>query len=252
MELEAGRDPPDLTRQICNAWKSDRTSPASCCEPTSGGPAPGWAAGPARRLSQDNVLWKPPGGKALGFHQDSSYEQWAVPPDWVSCWIALEDTTAAGGTVEYVADRTGGPALGNDRAVPRAPTTLTRATAGGEPPAWNPSSSPSRCRPEGERSTPVDMARSGVNRSALPRRSLVAHCMSSEARFDPDTMGYLYSRYKRFGDDTMDETFFPSRGARRLPLTVPRRLRSRAGRLGRSRRRPVLGQRGRTRPKPVS
>jgi hypothetical protein len=33
--------------------------------------------------------------------------------------------------------------------------------------------------------------------------------MSSEARFHPDTTGYLYSRYKRFGDDTMDESFFP-------------------------------------------
>jgi hypothetical protein len=33
--------------------------------------------------------------------------------------------------------------------------------------------------------------------------------MSSEARFHPDTVGYLYSRYKRFGDDTMDESFFP-------------------------------------------
>ena len=33
--------------------------------------------------------------------------------------------------------------------------------------------------------------------------------MSSEARFHPDTTGYLYSRYKRFGDDVMDETFFP-------------------------------------------
>ena len=33
--------------------------------------------------------------------------------------------------------------------------------------------------------------------------------MSSEARFHPDTTGYLYSRYKRFGDDAMDESFFP-------------------------------------------
>ncbi len=50
---------------------------------------------------------------------------------------------------------------------------------------------------------------SDVNRSAAPRRSLVAHCMSSEARFHPDTTGYLYSRYKRFGDDTMEESYFP-------------------------------------------
>jgi len=33
--------------------------------------------------------------------------------------------------------------------------------------------------------------------------------MSSEARFDPAVTGYLYSRYKRFGDDAMDESFFP-------------------------------------------
>ena len=69
----------------------------------------GW---PGARLSQDNVLWKPPGGKALGFHQDSSYEQWAVPSEWVSCWIALEDTTASQGTVEYVRARTAGAGAG--------------------------------------------------------------------------------------------------------------------------------------------
>ena len=50
---------------------------------------------------------------------------------------------------------------------------------------------------------------SPLNRSTAPRRSLVAHCMSSEARFHPETTGYLYSRYKRFGDDAMDESFFP-------------------------------------------
>ena len=33
--------------------------------------------------------------------------------------------------------------------------------------------------------------------------------MSSEARFHPETTGHLYSRYKRFGDDSMDESFFP-------------------------------------------
>jgi ectoine hydroxylase-related dioxygenase (phytanoyl-CoA dioxygenase family) len=50
---------------------------------------------------------------------------------------------------------------------------------------------------------------SDANRASVPRRALVAHCMSSEARLHPSTVGYLYSRYKRFGDDTMDETHFP-------------------------------------------
>jgi phytanoyl-CoA hydroxylase len=50
---------------------------------------------------------------------------------------------------------------------------------------------------------------SDVNRSSNPRRSIVAHCMSSENRFHSTYVGYIYSRYKRFGDDTMDESFFP-------------------------------------------
>ena len=97
-----GVNAPDLTRQICNAWKSDREIARVVLRPDIGRACARLGGWPGARLSQDNVLWKPPGGKALGFHQDSSYEQWAVPSEWVSCWIALEDTTAAQGTVEYV------------------------------------------------------------------------------------------------------------------------------------------------------
>ena len=50
---------------------------------------------------------------------------------------------------------------------------------------------------------------SQLNGSDRPRRALVAHCMPAEARFHPTTTGYIYSRYKRFGDDRMDESHFP-------------------------------------------
>ncbi len=74
---------------------------------------------------------------------------------------------------------------------------------------------------------------SDVNRSALPRRSLVAHCMSSEARFHPETTGYLYSRYKRFGDDTDGRIVLPDHLAGgRLPIAVPRSLSAPPGRMG--------------------
>ncbi len=99
---KSGRDDPALTRQICNGWKSDRDIAAVVLREDIGRACARLGGWPGARLSQDNVLWKPAGGRALGFHQDSSYEQWADPSDWVSCWIALEDTTAAGGTVEYV------------------------------------------------------------------------------------------------------------------------------------------------------
>jgi hypothetical protein len=33
--------------------------------------------------------------------------------------------------------------------------------------------------------------------------------MSSEAKFHPTHISYIYNRYKRAGDTTMDESFFP-------------------------------------------
>jgi hypothetical protein len=33
--------------------------------------------------------------------------------------------------------------------------------------------------------------------------------MSSEARFHPENVGYIYSRYKKQGTLEMDESFFP-------------------------------------------
>ena len=49
---------------------------------------------------------------------------------------------------------------------------------------------------------------SGPNRGANPRRSVVSHTISSEARFTSD-VGYVYSRYKRIGTNEMDQAFFP-------------------------------------------
>ncbi len=54
------------------------------------------------RILQDNVLWKPPGTKAIGFHQDSSYADYLVPPEMVTCWVSLHDTEAGAGPLEFV------------------------------------------------------------------------------------------------------------------------------------------------------
>jgi len=201
----------DLTRQICNGWKSDRDIARVVLRPDIGRACARLGGWRGARLSQDNVLWKPPGGKALGFHQDSSYEQWAVPSEWVSCWIALEDTTAPQGTVEYVrgshrwSRRWGMIEEFHGPANPHA-ELLQAAAAQGVEPEFVPVEVPTG---GGAFHDGWTWHGSGVNRSDAPRRSLVAHCMSSEARFHPETTGYLYSRYKRFGDETMDESFFP-------------------------------------------
>jgi hypothetical protein len=54
---------------------------------------------------------------------------------------------------------------------------------------------------------------SGFNHSPAPRRSLVMHGMRSDAQYNPahfhEGTGPIYSRYKRLGDNIMDENFFP-------------------------------------------
>ena len=95
------RDPPDRTRQICNGWKSDRIVASIVLAEQVGRICATLAGWTGARMGQDNVVWKPPGAKALGFHQDNSYCHWVIPMGFTTCWMALDDTSAAGGTIEY-------------------------------------------------------------------------------------------------------------------------------------------------------
>ena len=85
------RGPHDVTRQICNAWKSDKLIKQLVCNPVIGeciSKLMGWNGA---RLIQDNVLWKPPQGKPLNYHQDAAYDDWIIPQTMATCWITLDD-----------------------------------------------------------------------------------------------------------------------------------------------------------------
>lgn len=208
---QSGRDPNDVTRQICNAWKADPGLAQILLSESLGEACASLMNWPGTRLNQDNIFWKPPGGKALGFHQDSSYEAWVVPHEMVSCWIALDDTHATGGTVEYVRGSHLWPldSMIEKFHAPDDPLSEMRQAAERE----------GITEPE---VVPIEVPAGGcvfhhgntwhgsrANQRNTPRRSIVAHCMSSAARFSESNTGAIYSRYQRFGDTTMDESFFP-------------------------------------------
>lgn len=206
-----GRDDPCLTRQICNGWKADRTVARAVLSELVGRWITVLMDWPGARINQDNVIWKPPGAKSLGFHQDDSYQDWIEPQSMASCWMALDDTSATGGTIEYVrASHLWG--LSDKAAQFHAPdderSDLNRAAeaaGAGDPDV-----------------IPVEVPRggavfhhgriwhgSGPNRGDRPRRSVVSHCMRSDARHHPTVRNPIYSRYKRVGDTRMEESFFP-------------------------------------------
>ena len=212
---QEGSSDPTLTRQICNGWKADRLIASVVLDAGLGETVARLAGWPGARIVQDNVIWKPPGARSLGFHRDNAYLAWYTPTEMFSCWIALDDTSAAGGTMELARGSHRWPS-GSDtmgefhapddyRATVRAAAEAAAAeldiaavevTAGGgsfhHGWAWH---------------------GSGPNRSGRHRRSLVLHCASSEARFNRagfgEGNGPVYSRYARLADDEMDENHFP-------------------------------------------
>jgi len=93
---------PELTRQICNAWKSDHCVAATVLREDLGRALAELGDWPGTRIVQDNVLSKPPGARPLGYHQDNAYLAWYTPREMLTCWIALDDTSEDSGTLEFV------------------------------------------------------------------------------------------------------------------------------------------------------
>jgi ectoine hydroxylase-related dioxygenase (phytanoyl-CoA dioxygenase family) len=205
---------PSLSRQICNGWKADRAIAEVVLSEHLGKGIAELGDWPGTRIMIDNIIWKPPGTRALGFHQDNAYLEWFSPTELLSCWIALDDTVAEGGTLEFV--------RGSHK--------------------W------AHLKPEGEFHGPEEYRKymeiaaeregiepeivfievpkgggsfhhgwtwhgSGKNMATRPRRSLVLHAMRSDVEYVPEHLGQgtgsIYGRYKRLADNTIDENYFP-------------------------------------------
>jgi hypothetical protein len=205
---------PSLSRQICNGWKADRAIAEVVLSEDLGKGIAELGDWPGTRIMIDNIIWKPPGTRALGFHQDNAYLEWFSPTELLSCWIALDDTVAEGGTLEFV--------RGSHK--------------------W------AHLKPEGEFHGPEEYRKymeiaaeregiepeivfievpkgggsfhhgwtwhgSGKNMATRPRRSLVLHAMRSDVEYVPEHLGQgtgsIYGRYKRLADNTIDENYFP-------------------------------------------
>ena len=204
----------DMTRQICNGWKADRTIAAIVLREDIGRAIAQLAGWPGSRIMQDNVIWKPPGARPLGYHQDDAYISWVSPARMASCWIALDDTTAAGGTMEVVP--------GSHRWAVEEPSGLFHGPEDYQR-AMREAAARAGIIPRVEHVVvPAGGGLfhhggtwhgSGMNNGDRPRRALVVHALSSEARFRRENIargnGPIYGRYLRLGDDTMDESYFP-------------------------------------------
>jgi len=207
---------PDITREICNAWKSDRAVASLVLSSGVGRSAAMLAGWRGARIGQDDVWSKPPhGGKEISFHTDTAY----IPWEEVTCWIALQDVNAKSGTLEYVRgshewqkykDRLDSTGF-------HAPSTSYLSTL--ERAAHAEGITEEELK---KRIVRVEVPAggcafhngnlwhgSGPNLSPHWRNSVAAHVIPSHASFSRKNVGYIYGRYKLRAHDQMDESFFP-------------------------------------------
>jgi 2-oxoglutarate-dependent dioxygenase len=206
-----GRDPEVRTRQLCNAWKADTIVAAQVLSQRTARLAAQLTGWRAVRILQDNALWKPPGTKAIGFHQDSSYADYLVPPEMVTCWIALHDTEADAGPIQYVRGSNHWPKSKPVRSEFHAPDDWLAGPRAAAPDSR-----------ELELASVLVKAGGGSfhhgltwhgsppNESAtVARMAVVSHMVAAETRFHDANVDVVYSRYRRRGDLSLDESFFP-------------------------------------------
>lgn len=211
-QVESGD--PALTRQICNGWKADKAIAQVILRKDIGSCIATLANWRGVRVMIDNVIWKPPTAKALGYHQDNAFLEWFTPSELVSCWIALDDTSASGGTVEFVRGshkwRQGKPE-GQFHGPEDYRKYMYKAAEreGVEPEIVHVEV------PKGGGSFHHGWTwhGSGLNTSSKSRRSLVLHGMHCDVEYVPEKLsegiGPIYGRYKKIGNNSIDENYFP-------------------------------------------
>ena len=205
-----GRDPEDRTRQICNGWKADPRIAAQTLSERTGRLAAALMGWDGVRVVQDNCIWKPPGAKSLGMHQDGSYLDYIVPPEMITCWIALDDTSAEAGTITYAVGSHRWPRSPENRGEFHAPADWLAPVKGAVPSGEELLLVPLEVKAGGAAFHHFNTFHgSGPNSASVDRRALISHLGRADAQFHAQHVDPVYSRYRRADDTSMDESFFP-------------------------------------------
>jgi len=206
----AGRDPEDRTRQICNGWKADHAIAAQVLSAQSGKLAAELMGWNGVRLGQDNCIWKPPGTKSLGMHQDGSYLDYLVPPEMITCWITLDDTSAEAGTITYAAGSHQWPRSPENRGEFHAPADWLAPVHRAVPDGEEPRLVPIEVKAGGAAfHHHLTFHGSGPNTGSVHRRSVISHFIRPDATFHPTNTDPNYSRYRKVDTLELDDSFFP-------------------------------------------
>ena len=205
---------PDVTREMCNGWKSDLTIASIVLSAEVGRLSATLAGWDGARIGQDSLWVKPPNASAIALHQDGAYINYLSPAAMMTCWIALNDATAADGTLIYAKGSHKWDLI-NVEGEFHAPSKDYR---------WAMLQAAEQAGVAEPELVVVEVPAGGcafhhgrtwhglckTTRTEGVFNSIGLHTIPSNTQFHPtNPQGYIYGRYKRVGDTTMDESFFP-------------------------------------------
>ena len=97
---------PNMTKEICNGWKSDSIIASIVLSSQIHAITSQLHDWNSSRIAQDDVISKPhSGGTAVQFHRDGSYISDQFSPtnnNSITVWLPLDDVKLTSGTIEYI------------------------------------------------------------------------------------------------------------------------------------------------------
>ena len=211
---QKGRDPEDAHRVLAGLWRGDPAVARETFAGDFGRLACQLEGASSARLWADVAMYKPEGGKPFDIHQDASFMCWVQPVWNWTCWMALDDTYADGGTLVYV--------RGSHKWGPQPAPGKTQIIAS-EMEGWT--DYVEQFAPEGEKVelVPLEIEAgsaafhtgwiwhgSGPNtRPGNIRRSYSVHMIPATSRHHPQIRHRAYSRYFPPGERNFSDDFFP-------------------------------------------
>ncbi|MEL6320456.1 MAG: phytanoyl-CoA dioxygenase family protein [Cyanobacteria bacterium J06626_14] len=207
---------PGAAGQMTGVWRCDRTIASVVMAAKIGQMAAQLEHWSGARLLADGFWQKPPGAKETTLHQDSMYINYHTPTEVVTCWVALSHAVAGASTIEYARGShhwelsEAVPEFHNQNKSYRSEMEQAAKAAGvGTPEVVQLDLSPGSCVFHHGNT----WHGSGKNRMDVVRRSMVLAYVPANARFKSWGSyvpgGYIAGKYRRQGDDTMDESYFP-------------------------------------------
>ena len=245
----AGLSLPNVTRESCNAYKSDRLIAAVVLNAGLAHVAADLQCWDSVRIGQDDVIWKPPAAVMLtdnnntlrrytrpqtivGFHRDADYISRQFEPfenSSLTIWMALDDADEETGCLEYIP---GSHLWRNVETTEESSSTLT---------FFSKEDSHRKSMPPQVHTKDIVYPKcpaghvlfhhqdvwhgSGPNQSTVRhRRALVAHVLNARVTWRQSTASqgessslqppwagitYIYGRYRRPESLQLDDCFFP-------------------------------------------